>query len=65
MNNPLKDVEDKNTWKDFGRQGKYVYDGAREEGASRKEAVDIVRAFVAGMMMGAAQAQKENEEEQE
>jgi len=59
MTDPLKDIEDRKTWMDFGRQAYLIYLGAREEGANLREAFIIVAAFYMGMFKGA----KEDEDE--
>ncbi len=56
MSNPLADVEDRKAWTDFGRQAIFVFQGAREEGASNKMAWDAVQAFFSGMFEGTARA---------
>lgn len=62
MKNPLKAIEDRTAWVDFGRQGMFVYQGALEEGADSSTAFKIVAAFFAGMFEGAARANDDKED---
>jgi hypothetical protein len=50
--NPINDIEDQNTWIDFGRQGFFILKGAFSEGATVFEATTILTSFYAGIMRG-------------
>lgn len=63
MNNPLVEVEDRKTWTDMGKQAYLVYKGAREAGASIREAKMIVREFHAGIIHGATHNEQEKNDD--
>lgn len=57
MTDPVNDIEEQQAWISFGRQAALLYMGAKSEGLGRKEALQVVTAFVRGMFA----AQKEEE----
>jgi hypothetical protein len=52
MKHPMDEIEDKQAIISMGKAAYYVYQGVREEGASRLEALLIVQAWVAGIASG-------------
>lgn len=61
MTNPISDIEDRKTWMDFGKQALWIYQGAKEEGATHGEAMQMTIAFYAGMFRGAKEDPNEEE----
>lgn len=64
MNNPIKDIEDRKAWMDFGRQAHMVYLGVLEDLGSNEDpkiAMSLVTAFFAGMFEGVGRNNKEDE----
>lgn len=62
---PIKKIEDKQAWIDFGKMAYYAWTGAVEEGATTEEAFWCIIAYFAGMNIGASNQNPPEEENDE
>lgn len=58
---PIKDIEDRQTWLSFGRQAALIYQGATDEGLNKDDAMNAVAAFVKGMFAANYDNQKDDD----